>query len=161
MQTNTKKAVIFMNIYHLVNFGYMVTAKTVMNSGVLPFDLMMVRSLVSIVHCGTIMWCNGIELIGEEVRGNKDNCRGLLIRSCVGTIGFSCYVFAILKLPLGICMIIFNTGPFWASLLGWFVNNESLSWVEILCMILSFGGIAMISMSKSVDPLAEENEIVA
>jgi drug/metabolite transporter (DMT)-like permease len=108
---------------------------------------MFMRSVVSLLHSALLTKLKGIEFIGDEVRDNTQNRQDLLIRSILGCIGYSCFVFATSQLPIGITMIVYNMGPFWASLLGWAVNKDSLTSFEFVCMVLSFGGIALVSLS--------------
>ncbi len=42
----------------------------------------------------------------------KSQHKTLWLRSAVGTLGFTTFVFGIKYLPLGIHMILFNTAPF-------------------------------------------------
>ena len=145
---NTSKAVIAMMGYNITNFTYMAISKNIMLTGVRPFDLMFFRSLVSFTQNLIMTKCNGTEIIGDEIRNNATNRKTLLIRSIAGTIGFSCYVIAISKIPMAICMIIFNTGPFWAILLGCLINKDQPTCMEIACMLFSFVGIIMVSLSQ-------------
>lgn len=49
--------------------------------------------------------------------------------------------------PLLVQNTIFNTAPFWASILGWLFNRERITNFEILALILSFVGVLCISFS--------------
>jgi hypothetical protein len=81
-----------MNLYAILNFFYMVTAKLAMNSGVNPIDLMLIRSFLSFLHA-TVM----VKFAGEELWGPKtqEHCKWMVIRSFVGTWGFGAYVYGI------------------------------------------------------------------
>ena len=57
-------------------------------------------------------------------------------------------MFAIARLPLALCMIIYNTTPFWATLFSFLFLGESLICIEVLAMVFSFGGIILIAVSK-------------
>lgn len=78
----------------------------------------------------------------------KETHKTLWIRSFVGTCGFTSYVYAIKNLPMGLLMILFNTAPFWASLLAWVILREVLKPREICAMVLAFAGIVIIALSK-------------
>ena len=73
----------------------------------------------------------------------------MFIRVAVGTIGFTSYLFAIKYLPLGLLMILYNTAPFWASLLGFLFLEETLHKYEIAAMLLGFLGIVIVALSKT------------
>ena len=98
----------------------------------------------------------GIPCFGEEYFSNPNLRKNLLIRSVAGTIGFSGLVFAIARLPLGIVNIIFNTGPFWASFLGFCIHRERLSCYEVIAMTFSFCGILLLSFSQLIQAKSSE-----
>jgi len=75
----------------------------------------------------------------------------MLIRVSVGLVGFVCYVYSIKYLPLGLMMIIYNTAPFWSSLLSYLFLGESLHRYEVICMLLGFLGIVIVALSKHED----------
>jgi len=57
-------------------------------------------------------------------------------------------------------MIIFNTAPFWASLLAYLLLSEKLKLFEFIAMVVSFVGIILIAVAKPVaDPAAIEDPI--
>ena len=70
------------------------------------------------------------------------------MRCVVGTIGFTSITFGVALVPLVVQNTIFNTAPFWASLLGWLFLKESITTFEIIAMILSFGGVVTIALSS-------------
>ena len=74
----------------------------------------------------------------------------LAIRSVIGTIGFTCLTFGMAFIPLVVQNTIFNTAPFWTSLLGWVFLNEAMTSFEIVALILSFGGVILIATSSSI-----------
>ena len=74
----------------------------------------------------------------------------LVIRSVIGTIGFTCLTFGMAFIPLVVQNTIFNTAPFWTSLLGWVFLGEAMSAFEIVALVLSFGGVILIATSSSI-----------
>lgn len=54
-------------------------------------------------------------------------------------------------IPFSLLVIIFQTSPFWTSLLSYKFNNEPLYAVEIVGMILCFVGVCFITMSEADD----------
>ena len=56
-------------------------------------------------------------------------------------------------IPLVVQNTIFNTSPFWASLLAYFMLKERITQCEIIAMVISFIGILIISSQALVaDP---------
>lgn len=46
-------------------------------------------------------------------------------------------------------MILFQTNPFWISILAYFINRERILRIELVAMALCFGGVMMIAYSKT------------
>ena len=59
-------------------------------------------------------------------------------------------------IPFSLLVIIFQTSPFWTSLLSYKFNNEPLYAVEVLGMTLCFIGVCFITMSEKDD----QNELL-
>ena len=129
----------------------MLFTKKATDSGVNGLDFSFIRSLISLTHGLIYIWCAGIPFYGDEMNKNAENRKNITVRSIAGTVGFSCYVFAIARLPLALTMIVFNTVPFWAALLGCILNREFLSKLELVCMVCSFSGVLLIALSKPVN----------
>ena len=64
-----------------------------------------------------------------------------------GQSQFITFKLAVLQIPLSLVVIVFNTGPFWISVLGWMINSERIVPVELLGMVLCFIGVVVISYS--------------
>ena len=72
----------------------------------------------------------------------------LLFRSFLGALAFTTLVFAIKALPLFILTINWNTNPFIAGIMGYFVNNERMTKVEILLILGCFSGVVVLALAK-------------
>ena len=85
----------------------------------------------------------------------------LSIRCLAGTIAFFFMAAAPMLIPLGIFMIVASSGLFLTTLLSYFILKEKISAFEIITMVLAFGGIVMIGISKMEleDPLLEQIEM--
>ncbi len=60
-------------------------------------------------------------------------------------ITYSCFVYALQKLPLGVASLYAYVNPFIALLLGFFLLNESITWVTGLALIAALTGIYYIN----------------
>jgi drug/metabolite transporter (DMT)-like permease len=69
-------------------------------------------------------------------------------RCLFGTIAYGGYVYALKLIPLYLTTIMFNTIPFWSAILGYFINNESVSKILGICIIGCFAGIVVIMLAK-------------
>ena len=63
----------------------------------------------------------------------------LLINACLTMI------------PVSLLVILFQTSPFWTSILSYYVNGEPIYRVEILGMILCFVAVIIITMGEDKD----------
>ena len=79
----------------------------------------------------------------------------ILTRCIFGTVGFTTYVFAIKYLPLAITSTIWNTAPFWTTLIAFIFLKERLRRLEMVAMFLSFGGVLMITLPQAMPRPAE------
>jgi drug/metabolite transporter (DMT)-like permease len=71
----------------------------------------------------------------------------ILVRIIFGLTSFCCFTFCIGLLPLSLLMVLVQTNPFWTAVLAYFLNNELLSKLEIVGMLISFMGVMTISFS--------------
>jgi len=108
LNSNRSKAVFFMNLHCIFLFAYMVTSKMQMKeNGINALDLCLFRTFVAFVVSSVIAVYLKIPFYVK-----KSERKALFMRSVVGTVGFTSFLFAVKYLPLGIHMILFNTSPF-------------------------------------------------
>ena len=55
---------------------------------------------------------------------------------------------------------IFNTAPFWATLLGWFFISEVITPFEIFAMVLSFGGVILIAIGNKSETESDATDLI-
>ena len=70
------------------------------------------------------------------------------MRSILGLIAFNTFVYACKMLPIFVISIIFNTGPFWTSILGYMVLKENVTKSEVIGICGCFAGILILALSK-------------
>ena len=75
----------------------------------------------------------------------------LIIRCVMGTMTFFLVTKAVTLLPLTIFQVVTNISPFIAGLIARVWLGEKLSYFQLICMVLCFGGIAIVTLSKSSD----------
>ena len=54
-------------------------------------------------------------------------------------------------IPFSLLVILFQTSPFWTSILSYYYNGEPIYRVEILGMILCFVAVIIITMGEDDD----------
>ena len=77
-------------------------------------------------------------------------------RALLGTLSFLLFTFNLQLIPITLIIIIFQTNPLWASLLGYAFNNETISRFESSAMIVSFATVIFIALSRSQQTSSDE-----
>ena len=67
-------------------------------------------------------------------------------------IGFSCFVYAVAKLPVSLVSVYTFVNPVVAVLLGWMVLQESFGNREVIAMVIIFTGVALVRQSENRRP---------
>jgi len=57
-------------------------------------------------------------------------------------------MFGCKLLPIHIVVIVYNTAPFWSSIIGYFVNNELINKYQALGILGCFIGLLILILSK-------------
>lgn len=65
------------------------------------------------------------------------------------------FTYSLTMIPLSISMMIFQTAPFWTTILGYFINSEPIRRVEYIAMGLCFIGVVAIASSKDAGHIVE------
>jgi drug/metabolite transporter (DMT)-like permease len=144
LTSNRKKAIIFINLFAILQFLYMVIVKfTFSSSEINGIDLALARTV-----SGFLVSVFLVQFLGLSLKIPPGEKKTMFIRAAVGTFGFVSYVYCIKYLPLGLLMIIYNTAPFWSSLLSFLFLGETLQKYEVIAMILGFSGIVIVALSK-------------
>lgn len=72
----------------------------------------------------------------------------MFLRNLAGLVGFTALVYALKYLPMGLYMILVNTSPFISTSLSYFFLQDSMKYIEIVAMIISFAAVVVIAISK-------------
>lgn len=102
------------------------------------FELVFVRSLVSLVIAGWVLRRAGIPRWGH-------NRRLLFLRGAFGMTALCCYFFAVTHLPLAEATVIQFTNPLFTALMAALILNERLYAYELGCALLSLAGVALVA----------------
>ena len=134
----------FVNLSYFAMFFYNVLLKVAINKqGIYPFDICLVRTILMLIFCTVLMFASR-----ESFYIEKNNRCALFLRCVLDLICYIGCVFGLPLVPLIVMSTIFQTAPFWASILGYFVIGETISCFEIIAMFASFGGIICICISS-------------
>ena len=68
-----------------------------------------------------------------------------------GLQGFSCFLgtmWSLTMIPLSISVLIFNTSPFWVSIMGFCCNNEGFAWLDVAVMGICLACVIGIALTS-------------
>mmetsp|Transcript_80 Transcript_80/g.111 ORF Transcript_80/g.111 Transcript_80/m.111 type:complete len:135 (+) Transcript_80:200-604(+) len=133
-----------MNLYAISLFIYTAILKhAVTSEGVNALDVCLIR--VFVLFAGALMiTCTA----GKSFTVAPSDRLLLFLRSLIGTTGYTCFAFGIGMVPLLVQNTIFNSAPFWSSILSCVFLGEKMAAFEIVALFLSFGGVLCIAFSK-------------
>ncbi|MBT8397488.1 MAG: DMT family transporter, partial [Gemmatimonadetes bacterium] len=87
--------------------------------------------------------------------------RLLLLRGLFGYAALSCFLWAVIRLPLADATVIHFTNPVWTALLAAFFIGEVLRGWEVLLAVVALGGVVLVARPgflvgqvSGLDPLA-------
>jgi len=80
----------------------------------------------------------------------------VLIRSCMGLIGFTSVVFSLKMIPVFIVQTINNTNPFWIGIMGYYFLGDAVKKRDLCFMMGTFVGVCVLVLSKATSVAKEE-----
>jgi drug/metabolite transporter (DMT)-like permease len=126
------------------------------------------RAITMFCSIGALMWCQGRWPIAsvKDGDGKSSPSRNTLLfwicaRSFWALFNTIFLVWSASMVPLTWMTIMFNLTPFWISILGFFINHERVSLLEILAMILCLILIVALTLTQKEDGNDEKNTNVA
>ena len=70
-------------------------------------------------------------------------------RLCLGWLCAIIYVIGSTLVSLTVQQTMINTIPFWASICGYCLAKESITFFEAVLMLISFGGVLLVAFGSS------------
>ena len=132
-----------MNLFALFFAASNVVAKYLMRRGVGYGDLFLARSVILFCIPSLLMW---VKKTKPTVL--RPQAKWLIARILFGLSGFCVFKISIRFLPLSLIMIVFQTHPFWTSVLSYLVLREEMKRFEVGAMVLCFSGVVCIAGSE-------------
>ncbi len=100
-------------------------------------------------HIGFFRFFGGLVVLlaifgrrGHPYRGN--NTRLLIIRGCVGSVAFICFITAIRLLPLSTALVIFYSFPAFSAIFSFLLYGERIGKPEIACIAAVVIGVGVL-----------------
>lgn len=141
----------------LWSFFYQVMVKYCMNVKLMdPIDICFVRTFI----LGVSSYVVGKIARVDFTMIPKGYGKFIFLRAIIGTVAFTCFVYGVKFLPLGIHMIFFNLNPFLASFFAFIFLKEVTSKQQLLCMLIVFSGVLVIGTAKP-NELAQKNQFAS
>lgn len=141
---NRAKAIVCMNICAISSAAVGVLWKILVARNVQIFEFMLTRSVVN-----AIVFTGMIRLKGlSPIKDTNKQVNWLYSRAIIGQVSFCMFLLATSLLPLCLIMIIFQTSPFWTSILALWINSEPIYRFEYVAMAFCFAGVIGIAMSR-------------
>lgn len=138
-------AILAMNVFAFGSVAVSVIFKGIQQDGVSVVEFTLFRNLFNFTAACILTCAYRINPVTEF----PPNLKGLMLsRALLGQLCFASFQFCLLLLPLSLQMILFQTSPFWAGILGWFINGEKIMRLDYIGMIICFGGVLAITFSK-------------
>lgn len=146
LPTNRKKAVIFQNMFLIAQFCYNCLSKWLLNEGLSLMAIQFYERTVSFLLTALV-----VVIFRVDLHVPKKDRPYVLGRCFVGITGSYSYLLAVKFLPISISMILFFTGPFWATIMGYFFLGEMITKQELIAMIVAFAGVVVIATTPQAE----------
>ena len=121
--------------------------------GVSNMDFAVFRSLLGLFCISFFVWYKKSKPWIELPR--KHYCK-MLLRSFGGTWGFILFYYVITILPLTLTTVVFQTNPFWMSVVAVCFLKEKIMTVELIGMFFCFGGVVMVTLAPGESSVATD-----
>lgn len=117
-------------------------------------DYLLVRSLTCLaVHIVSLLICK------QGCKFKRADLPWVLVRNFSGAMTVLSLVYALQYLPMGIYQIIYNTTPFWVSLLAFLTLGERMRKIELIAMVFSFTLIILLFISRQSALLVQSSNM--
>lgn len=148
-QDGQTKAVIMMNLFCLANTGQCVLYKILDERHVASLlEYTLFRNLMIMGLSLILLMCQGRNPISAGMEMESWERRLLLFRAILGWLITFAINACLTMIPFTLLVILFQTSPFWTSIMGYKYNNEPLYKIEIFGMILCFICVIAITIDE-------------
>ena len=140
------KAIVCMNICAIASAAVGVMWKVLSAQKVEIFEFLLTRSVMNATIFAGMIRLNGM----SPLKDTNKQVNWLYARAIAGQTSFCMFLLATSLLPLSLNMIIYQTSPFWTSILALWINGEPIYKFEYAAMALCFAGVIGIAMGRQV-----------
>jgi len=134
-----------MNMFCMAQTCLNVIQKWLLPQGVTLSAFILYRNVANFSVIAMLIYFSG----RSPFRDFPRNLRGtMVLRSIFGSLGFVGMAYNLTLLPMAVIMIIYQTNPFWNSLLSYLINGDRVQKIEIVAMVICFIGVVIIATSQ-------------
>ena len=135
-----------MNTYAILSIMFIISSKVAINQNkVDAVDMILIVNSVTMV-CTFLLIMNSSTLSFRIPRGNRVM---FFARAFEGWLLIVAYIIGNTLVPVTVQQALTNTTPFWAALIASCCTNEKITRFEALAMLISFGGVSLITFSQT------------
>ena len=143
-----------MNLTAIGLTGQSVMFKFALAEGARVFDYTVFRNVSVIIIAAIQLSCAGLNPVKTFPWADKKQI--LLGRIIAGQSNFVLFNYTLNFVPLTLMMIIFRTNSFWTSILAYCFFNEKMTLLEIIAMLLCFGSMVTITVTRDASESQDE-----
>lgn len=104
-------------------------------------EIILFRSIITFVMCYAIIRARQLPFFGI-------NKKWLIIRGVFGTAALTIFFFTLDNLPLAVATTVQYLSPLFTVIIATFLLKERVKYIQWFFMVVAFGGIALLGMSK-------------
>ena len=117
-------------------------------SGVSVADFTIARTFFMFLLAQPVIYCMGKHPIRDLP---TTQLPVIAFRAVLGVLALAGVTWAMTMIPLSLATIPFKLAPFWASVLGYIINRESVPCYEYIAMVISFAGVLVVMFGGKVN----------
>ena len=141
---NRVKAIIWMNIFTLCASIVNILFKYISRYGVSVFEFFLWRNVFNLFAIFTLVKIRKVNV--REVKSRQ--LMWIVLRAVVGNTCFVLINYSLTLNSLSIQSILFQTNPFWTSIMAVLLLRENVKLYEYIAMGICFLGVVGIALSK-------------
>lgn len=155
MESQTK-GVLMINFYCIANTAQCVLYKIMSTRGVDLLEYTLFRNLTIIAIAIFLLVRQRRDPVQAGIAMDHETRKKLLLRAFLGYVITLLINMCLTMISFSLLVILFQTSPFWTSLLSYYYNGEPILMVEIAGMTACFVAVIIITMSED----SNQNELL-
>ena len=118
------------------------------NRGVSLSSISLIQPMIQITLTGLTLMCSQKSISDELCDVRSQDRYSLLVISLASALSIYTVNSALLALPMAIVIVVLGTIPFISAILARFLLSESIDWLTVFAMLVSFGAITLLAQAE-------------